>query len=127
MTRLQIAAAFEPLRRAPRETTETESRPGDSAGAYARGNLARIFLGRKAERTVEDGIRDSLCYPTEHDTVLGATGAPGKDAGRHVSRPPYGTVTGPEGTPSGRPPSRSVQPGGRTTNAEGAPVRRRPP
>lgn len=72
----ELVTAFEAVTGTPLATVTTEARPGDSAGAYARVGLALELLGWKAERSLEDGIRDSLRWyaqrarssapPTDH-------------------------------------------------------------
>ncbi|MEU6757139.1 UDP-glucose 4-epimerase GalE [Streptomyces sp. NPDC046685] len=68
----ELVTAFESVTGTPLTTIETDRRPGDSAGAYARVGLAQELLGWKAERSLEDGIRDSLRWYARRDTVLGA-------------------------------------------------------
>ncbi|MEU9377167.1 UDP-glucose 4-epimerase GalE [Streptomyces sp. NPDC048255] len=69
----ELVTAFENVTGTPLATTETERRPGDSAGAYARVDLAQDLLGWKAELSLEDGIRDSLRWYAKRDTALGTT------------------------------------------------------
>ncbi|MEW2136458.1 UDP-glucose 4-epimerase GalE [Streptomyces sp. NPDC005409] len=68
----ELVTAFESVTGTPLTIIETDRRPGDSAGAYARVGLAQELLGWKAERSLEDGIRDSLRWYARRDTVLGA-------------------------------------------------------
>ncbi|MEU6406771.1 UDP-glucose 4-epimerase GalE [Streptomyces sp. NPDC046985] len=68
----ELVAAFEAVTGTPLATVETGRRPGDSAGAYARVDLARELLDWKAKHSVEDGIRDSLRWHEMRDTVIGA-------------------------------------------------------
>ncbi|MGW7456765.1 UDP-glucose 4-epimerase GalE [Streptomyces sp. NPDC054797] len=68
----ELVTAFESVTGTPLTTIETDRRPGDSAGAYARVGLAQELLGWKAEHSLEDGIRDSLRWYARRDTVLGA-------------------------------------------------------
>lgn len=67
----ELVAAFVTVTATPLPTVETARRPGDSAGAYARVDLARELLGWKAEHSIEDGIRDSLRWYDKRDTVIG--------------------------------------------------------
>ncbi|MCX5195575.1 UDP-glucose 4-epimerase GalE [Streptomyces sp. NBC_00249] len=69
----ELVTAFENVTGTPLATTETDRRPGDSAGAYARVGLAAELLGWKAEHSLEDGIRDSLRWYAERDTAIGAS------------------------------------------------------
>ncbi|MFJ8164293.1 UDP-glucose 4-epimerase GalE [Streptomyces sp. NPDC096136] len=68
----ELLAAFETVTGTPLAAVETDRRPGDSAGAYARVDLARELLGWTAEHSVEDGIRDSLRWYDRRDAVIGA-------------------------------------------------------
>ncbi|MFJ5550366.1 UDP-glucose 4-epimerase GalE [Streptomyces sp. NPDC093225] len=68
----ELVAAFETVTGVPLTIVETGRRPGDSAGAYARVDLARELLGWKAEYSIEDGIRDSLRWYDKRDSVMGA-------------------------------------------------------
>ncbi|WP_219672255.1 hypothetical protein [Streptomyces bambusae] len=70
----ELVAAFQSVTGTQLATVETDRRPGDSAEAYARVDLARDLLGWKAEYSIEDGIRDSLRWHDKRDTVIG----PGK-------------------------------------------------
>ncbi|MFE2283743.1 hypothetical protein ACFXDJ_06165 [Streptomyces sp. NPDC059443] len=67
----ELAAAFATVTGTPLTTIETGRRPGDSAGAYARVDLAQEHLGWKAEHSLEEGIRNSLRWYDKRDTVLG--------------------------------------------------------
>ncbi|MFD7256324.1 UDP-glucose 4-epimerase GalE [Streptomyces sp. NPDC059874] len=67
----ELVTAFEAVTGTPLTTIDTARRPGDSAGAYARVDLAQEVLGWKAEHSLEDGIRDSLRWYAKRDTVLG--------------------------------------------------------
>jgi UDP-glucose 4-epimerase len=70
----ELLAAFAAVTGHELPTAETGPRPGDAAGAYTRSHLAQELLGWKPELTVEDGIRDSLRWYAERDTVLGSGG-----------------------------------------------------
>ncbi|MEU9004764.1 UDP-glucose 4-epimerase GalE [Streptomyces sp. NPDC048551] len=70
----ELLAAFESVTGVPLPVVETVRRPGDSAGAYARADLAGELLGWKAEYSLEDGIRDSLRWYARRDEVIGADG-----------------------------------------------------
>ncbi|MFD8636528.1 UDP-glucose 4-epimerase GalE [Streptomyces sp. NPDC059533] len=67
----ELVTAFESVTGTPMNTIETDRRPGDSAGAYARVDRAQALLDWKAEHSIEDGIRDSLRWYAKRDTMLG--------------------------------------------------------
>ncbi|MFC5027860.1 UDP-glucose 4-epimerase GalE [Streptomyces sp. DSM 41987] len=69
----ELVAAFESVTGQALKTIETAPRPGDAAGAYTRSSLARDLLGWKPERSIEDGIRDSLRWYEKRDSVLGVS------------------------------------------------------
>jgi UDP-glucose 4-epimerase len=46
-------------------------RPGDVVGAYARSATAQRLLGWRAERSLEDGVRDALAWSARRPEVLG--------------------------------------------------------
>jgi UDP-glucose 4-epimerase len=50
---------------------EAGPRPGDVIGSYTRSDRAAALLGWKAERSLEDGLRDSLAWLERRSTVLG--------------------------------------------------------
>lgn len=51
---------------------EGPRRPGDVVGAYARSDTAEQLLGWRAERSLEDGVRDALAWNARRPAVLGA-------------------------------------------------------
>ncbi|MGK4579133.1 UDP-glucose 4-epimerase GalE [Kitasatospora sp. HPMI-4] len=67
----ELVAAFETVTGRPLRTVETGPRPGDAVGAYTRSTRALDLLGWKTELAVEDGIRDSLRWIDQRDTILG--------------------------------------------------------
>lgn len=58
----ELVAAFERVTKEPLPVIEGERRPGDQAGAYAIVGRAHTALGWKAERSVDDGVRDALAW-----------------------------------------------------------------
>lgn len=58
----ELVAAFERVTDQPLPITEAERRIGDQAGAYAIVDRAASVLGWKAERSVDDGVRDALAW-----------------------------------------------------------------
>ncbi|MGW6128857.1 UDP-glucose 4-epimerase GalE [Cellulomonas sp. NPDC055163] len=66
----ELVAAFEEVTGDRVEVVEHPRRPGDSAGAYTRSDRAREVLGWKAQRSVQDGIADSLAWIERRGTVL---------------------------------------------------------
>ncbi|WP_312673103.1 UDP-glucose 4-epimerase GalE [Microbacterium sp.] len=65
----ELVQAFERVTGAPLPVVETERRPGDQAGAYAIVERAREVLGWRAERSVDDGVRDALAWAEKLPTV----------------------------------------------------------
>jgi UDP-glucose 4-epimerase len=51
---------------------EGPRRPGDVVGAYARSDSAERLLGWRAERSLDDGVRDALAWNARRPAVLGA-------------------------------------------------------
>jgi UDP-glucose 4-epimerase len=51
---------------------EGPRRPGDVVGAYARSGSAQRLLGWRAERSLEDGVRDALAWNARRPAVLGS-------------------------------------------------------
>lgn len=58
----ELVAAFERVTGEPLAVTETDPRPGDQAGAFAIVDRAAAVLGWRAERSVDDGVRDALAW-----------------------------------------------------------------
>jgi UDP-glucose 4-epimerase len=56
----ELVTAFEKVVGEPLPLTEAPRRPGDTAGSYTSGVLARELLGWEPTLTVEDGIRHAL-------------------------------------------------------------------
>jgi UDP-glucose 4-epimerase len=53
------------------QAVEAARRPGDVIGSYTRSDRAAELLGWKAERSLEDGLRDSLAWLARRPEVLG--------------------------------------------------------
>ncbi|MDX6204813.1 MAG: UDP-glucose 4-epimerase [Frankiales bacterium] len=53
------------------EAVDAPPRPGDVIGSYTRSDRAAELLGWKAERSLEDGLRDSLAWLDRRPEVLG--------------------------------------------------------
>jgi UDP-glucose 4-epimerase len=53
------------------ESVDAPPRPGDVIGSYTRSERAAELLGWKAERSLEDGLRDSLAWLDKRPDVLG--------------------------------------------------------
>ena len=53
------------------DAVEAPPRPGDVVGSYTRSERAAELLGWKAERSLEDGLRDSLAWLDKRVEVLG--------------------------------------------------------
>ncbi|MDX6227098.1 MAG: UDP-glucose 4-epimerase [Frankiales bacterium] len=53
------------------QADEAPPRPGDVIGSYTRSDRAAALLGWKAERSLEDGLRDSLAWLAHRPEVLG--------------------------------------------------------
>ncbi|MFS0893305.1 UDP-glucose 4-epimerase GalE [Microbacterium sp. 179-I 3D3 NHS] len=58
----ELVAAFERVTGEPLAVVETDRRPGDQAGAFAIVDLAAEALGWRAQRSVDDGVRDALAW-----------------------------------------------------------------
>ena len=56
----EFVAAFQAASPRPVRVRETARRPGDNAGCYSRGDKARELLGWQAQRSLGEGIRDSI-------------------------------------------------------------------
>lgn len=66
----ELVAAFEEVTGDRVDVVEHPRRPGDSAGAYTRSGRAREVLGWTAQRSVQDGIADSLAWIGARGSVL---------------------------------------------------------
>ncbi len=69
-TVLEFVDAFNKVVDTPVAIAPAARRPGDSAGAYTRSTRAADLLGWRAERTVEEGIRDALDWFGHRGKVL---------------------------------------------------------
>lgn len=58
----ELVAAFERVTGEPLAVIETDRRPGDQAGAYAIVDRAAEVLDWRAERSVDDGVRDAIAW-----------------------------------------------------------------
>ncbi|MDQ0645065.1 UDP-glucose 4-epimerase GalE [Microbacterium murale] len=58
----ELVAAFERVTKQALPIVETDRRAGDQAGAYAIVDRAASILGWRAERSVDDGVRDALAW-----------------------------------------------------------------
>jgi UDP-glucose 4-epimerase len=67
----EFVAAFERVLGREIDKVETDPRPGDSAGAYASCAKAQKLLGWQAERTLEEGVADSLAWDSKRASILG--------------------------------------------------------
>ncbi|MCC9311174.1 UDP-glucose 4-epimerase GalE [Kitasatospora sp. RB6PN24] len=67
----ELVEAFNGVVDQPVAVVETESRPGDVAGAYTRSDRAKRLLHWEAGHSLAEGIRDSLRWAEVRDTRLG--------------------------------------------------------
>ncbi|MFV2118400.1 UDP-glucose 4-epimerase GalE [Streptomyces sp. Act-28] len=67
----ELLDAFADVTGKPLPVVETARRPGDSAGAYSRGERAAVLLGWRPRHSLEEGIRDSLTWFEKRDSILG--------------------------------------------------------
>lgn len=58
----ELVAAFERVTGEPLPVTETDRRPGDQAGAFAIVDRAAAVLQWRAQRSVDDGVRDAIAW-----------------------------------------------------------------
>ncbi|GAA1215310.1 UDP-glucose 4-epimerase GalE [Microbacterium maritypicum] len=58
----ELVAAFERVTGEALAVTETERRPGDQAGAFAIVDRAAEVLDWRAQRSVDDGVRDAIAW-----------------------------------------------------------------
>ncbi len=73
----ELVTAFNSVVSPPVAVVEAPPRPGDTAGAFTRTDLARRLLGWEAAKSLAEGIADSLRWADVRDTVL--TGPAGSD------------------------------------------------
>ncbi|WP_270365020.1 UDP-glucose 4-epimerase GalE [Microbacterium algeriense] len=67
----ELIAAFERVTGAPLAVVETDRRPGDQAGAFAIVERAAEELGWRAQRSVDDGVRDAIAWSERLRGLLG--------------------------------------------------------
>lgn len=65
----ELVAAFERVTGTPLPVVETGRRPGDQAGAFAIVDRAAEVLDWRAERSVDDGVRDALAWAEKLPSV----------------------------------------------------------
>ena len=58
----ELVTAFERVTGEPLPVVETDRRPGDQAGAFAIADRAAAVLQWRAERSVDDGVRDAIAW-----------------------------------------------------------------
>ncbi|KAB1864248.1 UDP-glucose 4-epimerase GalE [Microbacterium algeriense] len=73
----ELIAAFERVTGAPLAVVETDRRPGDQAGAFAIVERAADELGWRAQRSVDDGVRDAIAWSERLRALLGDADGPG--------------------------------------------------
>ena len=66
----ELVHAFEAVTGEPMPVQSAPPRPGDSVGAYTRSDKAERVLQWKAERSLEEGIRDTLAWFDKRGSVL---------------------------------------------------------
>jgi UDP-glucose 4-epimerase len=67
----ELVAAFHVVTGGAAEVVEAPARPGDVVGSYTRTAKAERVLGWRAEKTIEDGVRDALAWTRRRPGVLG--------------------------------------------------------
>lgn len=67
----ELIAAFERVTGATLAVVETDRRPGDQAGAFAIVERAADELGWRAQRSVDDGVRDAIAWSERLRALLG--------------------------------------------------------
>jgi UDP-glucose 4-epimerase len=68
----ELADAFRAVVGDALQVREGPRRPGDVVGSYARSDTALELLGWRAEKSLEDGVRDALEWSARRPRVLGA-------------------------------------------------------
>jgi UDP-glucose 4-epimerase len=66
----ELVAAFEEVIDAPLDVRSAPRRPGDSVGAYTRSDKAANLLGWTAQKSIKDGIADSLTWFDKRGAIL---------------------------------------------------------
>ncbi|ERI94384.1 UDP-glucose 4-epimerase [Clostridiales bacterium oral taxon 876 str. F0540] len=66
----ELVNAFEKVYGKPVKKEETDPRPGDVPGSFANGDTALKLLGWKAEKSIEEGIRDALKWADIRETII---------------------------------------------------------
>jgi UDP-glucose 4-epimerase len=66
----ELVDAFERVIGHPINKREKPPRPGDVAGAYANANKALALLGWKAEKPIDEGIKDALRWGEIREQIL---------------------------------------------------------
>jgi UDP-glucose 4-epimerase len=67
----EFVAAFRTVSGLPLRVLQTPPRPGDTVGSYTRTDKARRLLEWAPQRSLEDGIRDSMRWSAKRASVLG--------------------------------------------------------
>lgn len=65
----ELVAAFERVTGEPLPATDAPRRPGDQAGAFAIVDRAAELLDWRTERSIDDGVRDSLAWAEKLRTI----------------------------------------------------------
>ncbi len=68
----ELVAAFQAVCGAGLPVRESGPRPGDVVGCFTRSDRARQLLGWSTQKSIEDGIRDSLAWSQRRREILGA-------------------------------------------------------
>ncbi len=66
----ELVDAFQSVLAGEAKIEEAGPRPGDVIGCYTRSDKAKRLLGWEAEKTIEDGVRDSLAWSERRSQVL---------------------------------------------------------
>lgn len=67
----ELVAAFQAVVGEGLEVVEAPPRPGDVVGSYTRSDAAAKLLDWRAEKSIEDGVRDALAWAQRRAEVLG--------------------------------------------------------
>ncbi|MFS0852494.1 UDP-glucose 4-epimerase GalE [Microbacterium sp. 179-I 3D4 NHS] len=68
----ELVAAFERVTGEALDVVDAPRRPGDQAGAFAIVDRAHEQLGWRAERSIDDGVRDALAWSQRLPALIGA-------------------------------------------------------